>query len=44
MLKPTDQWVDKVHETQQKDRENREHQGKGQTSRKLANKQHANNK
>ncbi|QYR19096.1 DUF4023 domain-containing protein [Paenibacillus sp. sptzw28] len=43
MEKDTKQFVEKVHETQEKDRKNREHYGKGTPSGKLPAKQHGKN-
>lgn len=36
--------IDKLHETQKKIEENKEHQGKGNPNKKLPNKQHSTNK
>ena len=43
-MESTQEFVDKLHDTQAKDEKNREHQGNGNPAGKLANKQHANNK
>lgn len=36
----THEFVEKIHKKQQKDEQNRKHQGKGNPSSKLPNKQH----
>lgn len=36
--------IDKIHETQEKDRKNKEHQGEGNPQKKLPTKQHGTNK
>lgn len=36
--------IDKIHETQEKAKQNKEHQGKGNPQKKLPNKQHGTNK
>ncbi|GAB6991184.1 DUF4023 domain-containing protein [Paenibacillus pini] len=40
----THEFVEKVHETQEKDRKNKEHNGKGQPNSVLPTKQHGTNK
>ena len=40
----TNEFVDKVHDTQEKMEKNKETQGKGNPNAKLANKQHSTNK
>lgn len=42
-MKSTEQFIDKLHDTQAKDEKNRRTQGKGTPSEKLATKQHTNN-
>ncbi|MUT66110.1 DUF4023 domain-containing protein [Paenibacillus sp. NEAU-GSW1] len=43
MSESTEDFVAKVHETQQKQQKNKEHYGKGKPSEKLVNTQHTNN-
>ncbi|MBP1155903.1 MULTISPECIES: DUF4023 domain-containing protein [unclassified Paenibacillus] len=38
----TDEWVEKLHDTQKKDEINRKHQGDGHPDKKLPAKQHRN--
>lgn len=40
----TNEFVEKLHDTQAKDEANRKHQGKGSPEKKLSTKQHATNK
>lgn len=40
----THEFVEKLHDTQEKDEKNRKHQGKGTPSDKLPTKQHSTNK
>ncbi|KAA8997539.1 DUF4023 domain-containing protein [Paenibacillus spiritus] len=40
----TREFVDKLHEQQNKERKNQEHQGKGSPGNRLPNKQHSTNK
>jgi hypothetical protein len=42
-MKSTEQFIDKLHDTQAKDEKNRRTQGKGTPSEKLPTKQHTNN-
>lgn len=42
-MRSTEEFVDKVHDTQAKDEKNRRTQGKGTPSEKLPNKQKTNN-
>ncbi|WP_431308878.1 DUF4023 domain-containing protein [Halalkalibacter flavus] len=40
MMDDTKQFIDKLHDKQQKDEQNRQRQGKGHPEKKLPNKQH----
>jgi hypothetical protein len=40
MMDDTKQFIDKLHDKQQKDEQNRQRQGKGHPEKKLQNKQH----
>lgn len=42
-MRSTDEFVEKLHDTQAKDEKNRRTNGKGQPSKKLPTKQHTNN-
>lgn len=43
-MESTRQFVEKLHETQEKDAQNRKRQGEGNPDKQLPNKQHSNDK